>query len=152
MTLTRHTDQRIRATWVTQAALTSSYAVSAIPTQTDQDIDQMPWVLDGRLHVPVRYQRYAMTADQRYTEDGGLIGQWGFSFMSFGMLNYWLATLLAGLVSGPVTIMDYDNTETVKYVQCYMHKPLLPGDGEWTPAGWKNVIWKWTGGVIAPAS
>jgi hypothetical protein len=152
MTLTRHTDQRIKAGWTTQAVLTATYAVSAIPTQTDQDIDQMPWVLDARLHIPVKYQRLAATADQRLTEDGGLIGQWGFSFMSFAMVYYWKVTLLAGLVSAPVTIMDYDDQETAKYIQCYMQKAILPGDGEWTPGGWKNVIWRWVGGVIAPAS
>jgi len=147
----RKTDQRIRPGLHPVSDVTSSFAVSGFAVQSDQD-DADWWVLDGWRSTPPRPARRVKLTDGSAAKDGFYSFDWVISYMTFGMLAYWLDLLLPdGVEAAEVTAMTYDENDVAVYLQAIINKPSLPGDGEPTFGGWKNVRWAFDSGVIITA-
>lgn len=144
----RSVGHRIRSGTHTVANLTSTYEVSALPVQSDQS--PILWQVAGEGSTVPTPARVVTQADLSRAADGFYSFQWRFSFMTFGMVSYWLTTYLAsGVRSADVTVMTYDATNTAVYLQCLINRPEFPSsEAQISPTGWSNVIWRFTRGVI----
>jgi hypothetical protein len=145
MPVARATGWRLRAGTHTVANLTTTYALSALPVQADQDAD---WTdsLPSRLVTAPRRARIVTMADGSRQADGFFIWQWGFSYMSLGMYNYWAATFLAGGVqSAAVTAMTYTEADVAIYLQATLIRPetLSVYIG-----GYRDVIFEFSMGTV----
>jgi len=144
----RNTGHRIRSGLQTAAAMTSTYEVESLPVQSDQP-DADAWTIAGDGTTPPRPARVIVNADLSVSADGFLEFEWRMSYMSFGMLDYWLTTFLpSGVQDADVTVMTYNERDVAMYVQCKMRKPVFPSaDAQVVPGGWGNVIWRFKKGV-----
>lgn len=148
MPTARSTGQRIRAGTWTVADLTSTYAITNLPVQGDQDFST-PWILTAALCGTPTPARITTNADLSRSADGFTASRWGFRYLTFDMFEYWDTTFLpGGAWSAPVTIMDYDDTNTAVFYTATLWRPTAPSDkAQYITGGWGNVIYEWTRGV-----
>jgi len=143
MPTSRNTGQRIAAGTLTAAALTSGYAITSLPMQSDQDFS-CPWILAGSLCTTPTPARVTTNADLSRSADGFTTWRWGYSYMTFGMTNYWNDTFLPGDAwSSPVTVMDYDDTNVAVFYTATIWKPNYPSDkAQYITGGWGRVVFE----------
>lgn len=149
MATARLTGHRIRAGTQIVANVTTAYAITAFPAQTDM-VNGEQWlapVAQGTT-IPKR-ARISRLADGTARADGFYTWQWKFSYWTHDMLSYFLTTYLgSGVESALCTVMAYDNTDTAVYLTATVYRPQLPGDGDAVVGGWRDVIIRFSGGAI----
>jgi hypothetical protein len=144
----RKIGQRIREGLYDVSDMTDTYEVIQLEVQEDQD-DSDWWVLDGWRSTPPKPARRTKMADGSVKRDGFYSFDWVITYMSFGMLAYWLDRFLPnGADAASVTVMTYDENDEAVFLQCIINRPELPGDGEPTMGGWMNVRWRFDTGVV----
>jgi len=143
----RNTGQRIRTGLQTAASMTSTYEVEALPVQSDQT-DAEWWTIASDGTTVPRPARLITNADLSVSADGFLEFEWRMSYMTFGMVDYWLTTFLpSSAQDADVTVMTYNERDVAMYVQCRMRKPVFPSaDAQIAPGGY-SVIWRFRKGV-----
>jgi hypothetical protein len=148
MPTARATGQRIAAGTITAASLTSTYAITNLPVQTDQDFS-CPWVVDSSLCSTPTPARITTNADLSRSADGFYAWRLGFSYMTFDMFGYWTSTLLPGNAwSAPITVMDYDETDTAVFFNATIWRPNTPSDkAQYITGGWGRVVFDITKGT-----
>lgn len=147
----RKTGQRIREGLHDATDVGTSYEVIQLEVQEDQD-DPDWWVLDGWRSTPPRPARRTKFADGSAGKDGFYSFEWVISYMTFGMLAYWLDRFLPdGAEAAPVTVMAYDENDVAVFFQAMINKPSLPGDGQPTFGGWMQVTWKFDTATPIPS-
>lgn len=148
MPVPRLTGHRLRSGLWTADDLTDTYAISALPVQTDQGF--LPWVVNGQETLPPTPARITTNADLSKSPDGFYAWAWAMDMFSFEMLDYWLDTFLPDDVdSAEVSGMTYDERENPFYFQALINRPR-PGTGlSYLPGGWA-VVWQFTRGVKLP--
>jgi hypothetical protein len=148
MPVARLEGHRLRAGTHAASALTSTYNVEDFPVQSDQN-DACPWTIDGAGTTPPKPARIVTNGDLSRSPDGEYTWQWRMSYMTNGMLSYWLATFLPGGVeSANVTVMTYDKTDTAMFLTAKLWLSDFPGpDAQYANGGWGNVIWRFVAGV-----
>ncbi len=141
MPVSRSTGQRIAAGTLTAASLTSAYAITSLPVQSDQDYST-PWVVDGSLCTTPTPARVTSNGDLSRSPDGFTAWRIGFTYMSFGMTDYWNDTFLPGSVwSAPITIMDYDENNQAVFYTATLYRNNYPSDkAQYIVGGWGRVI------------
>lgn len=139
---------RVRAGTHAASALTSTYNVQDFPIQSDQN-DASPWDIDSLGTTPPKYDRIVTNGDKSRSPDGFANWQWRMSYMTNGMLSYWLATLLPGEAeSAEITALTYTATDAATYWTALISKPEFPSaDAQVAIGGWNNVIWRFTRAV-----
>jgi hypothetical protein len=154
----RATGHRIRAGTQTVGNITSTYAVSALPTQTDQGV--VEWVIDGSSTTYPEYARVVINLDGSASADGPVSFQWNMTYMTEDMMSHWLTTFLpSGVYSAAVSVMTYDPVGTAVYLNCKLYRPNFSEaggnqfDGRMSSAqyafgGYRNVIWRFGEGTI----
>lgn len=143
----RKTGHRIKAGTTTVVLLTSTYAITAFPMQSDQPDDAL-WELAGDPKAIPTPARISSNADGSKSADGFYTFEFRFSYMTFLMVKYWLDTFLAGGVqSAAVTVMAYDETDTAVFLTALLLKPNLSEATKFT-GGYTNVVWRFVLGVV----
>ncbi len=139
---------RVRSGIHTASALTSTYNVQDFPMQSDQN-DACPWDIDSAGTTPPKYDRVTTNGDKSRSKDGFASWKWRMSYMTNGMLSYWLATLLpAGAESAEITALTYSATDEAEYYQALISRPEFPGpNAQYAIGGWSSVVWEFTRGV-----
>lgn len=149
MATARLTGHRIRSGTQTVGNVTSTYAVTAFPIQTDMTHGELWYAPDAQGTTIPKRARRSLMADGSARRDGFYEWQWRFRYWTHDMLAYFLTNYLSsGAQSALVTVMTYDETDTAVYLTCTVYRPELPGDGEAVPGGWKDVIIHFRGGEI----
>lgn len=148
MVTARLTAQRIASGTISASSLTSAYAITALPVQSDMD-SSTPWILAASLCTTPTPARITTNADQSRSADGLTTWRIGFSFMTFGATDYWNDTFLPGGVwSAPITIMDYDENNQSVFYQATLYRPNYPSDkAQYITGGWARVIYDVAAGV-----
>jgi hypothetical protein len=148
MPAARATGWRLRSGIYTVSALTTTYLVTSLAVQSDQN-DSCPWILASNGTTTPTPARIANNADKSRGPDGFKSWQWRFSYMTNGMVNLWLATFLPGDVwSADVTALTYDEADQPEYYTALIYRPQFPSqDAQYAPGGWGNVIFKFDRGV-----
>lgn len=149
MPIARLTGHRIRTGTQIVADVTSTYAITAFPAQTDMTGGVLWYAPDARGTTIPRRARRSLLADGTARRDGFYEWQWKFTYWTHDMLGYFLTTYLSsGVQSALATVMAYDETDTAMYLTCTVYRPELPGDGEAVIGGWKDVIIRFRGGAV----
>lgn len=143
--------QRFRlGTW-TVSDLTATYELrneTSFPIQTDQDAFVTPWLVRTRDTTPPTRARSVEAMDGTTIEDGFYQFQWSFSYWTFDMAKYWNATKLGGAKTVTATVMTYDANNEAIYLVCKTSKLVFPRDGQPWPGGYRDVIVRFTRGVV----
>lgn len=142
MPVARSTGQRIAAGTISASSLTSAYAITALPVQSDQSFDT-PWILSARISTTPTPARVTTTGDLSRDPDGLTAWRIGFSYMSFGMTSYWNDTFIpGGAWWAYITIMDYDENNQPVFYQGKIWKPNYPSDKAlYVTGGWASVVY-----------
>lgn len=142
MPVGRQTGHRLRSGLWLPTDVDSSYAVSALPVQTDMGLLPL-WGINAQESDPPKYARITTNADLSQSGDGFLTFSWVFSFMTFLMLDAWFDSFLpSGIQSAPVTVMTYDETEVARFIQATLLRTVFPSqEARAVPSGWGGVKW-----------
>lgn len=148
MPVARLEGHRLRAGTHAASAVTATYNVVDFPLQADQN-GACPWSIDSAGTTPPKYKRIVQNADESWSPDGTTEWAWRMSYMTSGMVSYWLAAFLpAGSRSAVVTAMTYDETDAAVFYQALIKRPDFPsGDAQYAIGGWGNVIWRFVRGA-----
>lgn len=146
----RGTDHRLRSGTQAVVDVTTTYAISAITVPSDGLADADFYVVNGELSIPIQPTRISGSADGSEGDDGPVKFDWVFDYFSMDMATNFLTA--AGLLttrSAPVTVMTYDELNNAKFVQCTIHRPLLPGpDAQYWRDGYNKIRFRFTNGII----
>lgn len=147
--MARLTGHRIRSGLQVVGSVTSSYAIENFAKQSDQ-FDVAAWTIAGEGTTPPQPARVSNNADGSKSDDGFYSWVWRMSYMSFGMMSYFLTqTGLTSARTADVTVMTYNELDVAVYLQCKITRPLMPGpDAQYAIAGYQNVLWRFSNGVI----
>jgi len=131
------------------ASCDSTYAIALITVPSDEIADADFYVVNGE-STPLQPTRISSNADGSKTDDGFYIFDWIFDFFTLSMTaNFLSAAGLTTARSAPVTVMTYDEMKNTKFVQCIIHRPLLPGpDAQYWRDGYSKIRFRFTNGVV----
>ncbi len=112
--------------------------ITAWPLQTDQDNGWVSWEAPSYElgTTPPRYARYRVDANQQEVGDGPRLFEWVFDYWTTDMLAYFKTTYTHG---SDVTVLTYDDTDTVIYLTAVVLHPIPNEHMEWQEGGWANV-------------
>ena len=148
MPVARAEGWRLRSGTHAASDVSSTYNVVDFTVQADQS-HAIPWTIDSAGTTPPKHKRIVQNADESWAADGFAEWSWRMSYMTNGMLSFWLAAFLpAGVKSAAITAMTYDETDTAVFYQALIKRPEFPGpDAQYASGGWGNVIWRFARGV-----
>jgi hypothetical protein len=148
MPVARSIGQRIRAGTHTAASLTTTYLITSLPVQADQN-DSTPWIVNAALCTTPTPARITTNADLSRSPDGYYSWQIGFDYMTFGMTDHWNGTFIpGGGYSAPITIMDYNEENQAMFFTGEIWRPNYPSDkAQYIIGGWAKVIYDIRRGV-----
>lgn len=117
----------------TQAELTSSYAIEALPDQGDQR--GVPWMRPQSRGDILKPAALVQAIDGTQKGYGGLVVVWELPWVSRGMLDYLWTTMFAGDYSASATIRTFDRIRNEwRILTC---SALWPGNE--TVEGLRNI-------------
>lgn len=140
---------KISAGHITVAAMGAVATIMNLTRQTDMAAYNL-WLPPNadKSTIPTPAQVTTTLGNVRSAE-GFYTWQWVFDYMTHDMYSYWRTTFLpSGIQSANVTVLAYDDTDAVVYLQAVMGRPSVGAGLTVAPGGYTDVTFTFTQGVI----
>jgi hypothetical protein len=150
MPVARSEGHRWRKGIWTVSDLTSAYALTAFPLQSDQG--SVPWTapVADILSVP-EFGLISQVLSGEDSPQGFYRFTWSFDFWTFGMMSYVRTTFFDPFKrSASATVMTYDDTNTAVFLTCIAHRPKFNGSDKLAAlaGGYENVTLQFDFGQV----